>query len=497
MDSPENMENVEQSGGKESIKNPADTSNEPTAAYQRNILRPGTLRTWDAFAQSIALLALAMGVALSTSFAAQFAGAAAPLAYLITGLGSLCLAYIIIRFTRRMASAGSLYTYISYGLGPGVGFIGGWLYAGAFAVGIAFTMAISSIYLQGVLANLQINLDWFVLFCVLLVVLFLFAFFSVRIATRVQLVLAGLGALSIVILAIIIIAKGGANGLSLTPLSPAALPGGFSGLFFATVFSFTSFIGFEAAAVLGEETVKPRVTIPLAILVAIIVGIIFYVLVSYAFSVGYGVAHADKWAADQTVLDTLAHRYTNTTFATFIDFMVAIDAFVASLAGLNLTSRILFAMGRDRGIPTIFGLTHPRYKTPWVGIVTALVITLILGATLGRNLGPFNFFGFLATTASLAILVAYILVALSGIVFFLRSRESKGFVLVVDIVLPIIAILLCGATIYSSVIPVPPPPLDLAPYIVGIWLLLGIVLLVVLWVTNRENVRKFGRLLAE
>src|SRR5579864_2181381 len=96
-------------------------------------LHHGILNVADALAQSVALLSLALGVAFASSGAAAFAGPAAPLAYLIAGVGSLCLAYVIVRFTRRMASAGGLYTYIARGLEPRSGFLGGWLYAGGFA----------------------------------------------------------------------------------------------------------------------------------------------------------------------------------------------------------------------------------------------------------------------------------------------------------------------------------------------------------------------------
>jgi amino acid transporter len=469
------------------------------AAQEKNTLRKGTLRTGDAIAQSIALLALVMGIALSTSFAAGSAGAAAPLAYLVTGLGSLCLAYVIIRFTRRMASAGGIYTYISQGLGPIPGFIGGWMYAGAFAIGISFVLAIASSFLSSLFADIHLSIDWFIIYCALLVALFLFAFFDIRISTRTQLILAALGILSVLVLVAIILVRGGDSGLSLTPFSPAALPQGLSGLFFAMVFSFTSFIGFEAAAVLGEETSNPRSAIPRAVLTAIIVAGIFYILVSYAMSVGYGVAHADKWATDQAPLDTLSNRYAGPALATIVDLMVAVSAFIAALAGVNLTSRMLFAMGRDGGIPPVFGLTHARYKTPWVGIVAALLLTLILGATLGRSLGVFTFFGFLATTGSIGILFAYILVAISSIVYFLRTRQQNqnGLMVVWDVLLPVIAVLLCGATIYSSIIPVPQAPLNLAPYIMGAWLLLGIIVVIVLWLTQAERVREFGKILGE
>lgn len=170
------------------------------------------------------------------------------------------------------------------------------------------------------------------------------------------------------------------------------------------------------------------------------------------------------------------------------------------LAGLNLTSPMLYAMGGDGGIPVVFTRTHPRYKTPRVGILAALILTFILGLTVGRSLGAFGFFGFMATTASLGILLAYILVAISGMVFFRRARpagERGGTTAILDIVLPIIAILLCGATIYSSIIPVLPAPLNLAPYIALAWLILGIVILAVLIRTQSERVREFGKILGE
>lgn len=473
---------------------------EAQAKVSETALRRGSLGILDAIAQSVALLSLEMGIALSSSFAAGSAGAAAPLAYLVAGLASLCLAYVIIRFTRRMASAGGLYTYISQGLGPQAGFIGGWMYGGAFAIGVSFTLAISSIFFQTLIAHVGINLPWFAIYCVLLIVLFLFAFYDIRISTRTQLVLSLIGTIAVLTLAVIIVAKGGASGVSLTPFSLGALPGGASSLFFAAIFSFTSFIGFEAAAVLGEETANPRKSISRAILAAVLVGIIYYVFVSFAMSIGYGVTHAQIWANDQTPLDTLANRYSGAFLATLIDLMVAIGAFGATLAGLILTSRTMFAMGRDGGLPSVFARTHARHKTPWIAILATLVLTLIIGLALGLPLGPFTLFGFLATTASLGILLAYILVAISGMVYFVRERRSGGkvsFVIVFDILLPVIAVIICAYTIYSSIIPVPSAPLSYAPYIAAVWLVLGLLLLVFLWRKDSARVRLFGKTLGE
>jgi amino acid transporter len=88
---------------------------------QTGELKHGVLGLGDAFAQSFALLSLALASSLATSLVAADAGVAAPWAYIVAGAGSLCLASVIIRFTRRMASAGGVYTYSARGLGSGGG----------------------------------------------------------------------------------------------------------------------------------------------------------------------------------------------------------------------------------------------------------------------------------------------------------------------------------------------------------------------------------------
>ncbi|HZC29487.1 MAG TPA: APC family permease [Gaiellaceae bacterium] len=472
----------------------------PRRSWRVGELRHGILNVGDALAQSIALLSLALGVAFASSAAAGEAGIAAPFAYLIAGVGSLCLASVIVRFTRRMASAGGIYTYIARGLHPQGGFIGGWLYGTAFAVGIAFVLVIASFFMSTAFtAHTAINWSWFPWFFILLGALALLAFLDIRISTRLQLVAAAAGVVAIVVLAIVILAKGGDSGISIQPLNPARAPTT-ADLFLAVVLAFTGFIGFEAAAVLGEEASDPLRQIPRAILTAVLVAVVYYVFVTWSMANGYGVGNAAKWAKDPAALDTLATRYVGNWLAVVIDFAVAASGFVAALGGLHLTSRTLFAMGRDGGLPRVFAWTHPRFKTPWVGIATALAITLALGWWGGRHYGPLTFFFFLATTATLGILGAYILIALSGMVFFRTHRvagESPAFSAVFDVALPAGAIAICGYTIYKSIWPRPPAPISYAPWIAGGWLLLGIAILLYLNATRPERVRAFGSILGE
>src|SRR3954449_11661306 len=268
-------------------------------------LRHGILGVVDALAQSVALLSLALGVAFASSAAAGEAGIAAPFAYLIAGVGSLCLASVIIRFTRRMASAGGLYTYISRGLNPSAGFLGGWLYGGGFAVGISFVLVIGSFFMQTAFtAHTSLHWGWFPWFFILFAAVAVISLVDIRISTRVQLVLAAIGVAAILLLSLVILFEGGASGLSFAPLNPANATST-SDLFLAVVLTFTGFIGFEAAAVLGEETADPLRAIPRAILSALLVAVVFYVFVTWMMALGFGVGNAAAWAKDPAALDTL------------------------------------------------------------------------------------------------------------------------------------------------------------------------------------------------
>jgi amino acid transporter len=466
-------------------------------------LRHGILNLADAFAQSLALLSLALGVATATSAAAISAGAATPWAYIVAGVGCLCLASVIVRFTARMASAGGIYTYIARGLHPNGGFIGGWLYGTAFAVGISFVLCIGAVTMATLFdQHTSWSPSWFQCFLILLGGSLLFAFFDIRLSTRTQLVLGAGGVAAILLLAIIVLAKGGDSGVTLQPLNPNNLPST-HGLFLAVVFAFTGFIGFEAAAVLGEEAADPRRAIPRAILTAAVVAVVWYVFITWTMSVGFGVANAGKWAQDVAPLDTLANRYSGTWLSVLVDIAVVTSAFIASLAGLHLTARTFFAMGREGGLPRVFAWTHPRWRTPWVGIGLALLITFLLGLTLARHWtspapAPFTYIQFMALTATLGVLSAYILVALSGIVSFWRARgENVAYNIVLDIALPLGAIAICGYTIYKSVHPLPPSPMKYGPWVALIWLGIGVAIAIWLSLTHPDRVRAFGSILGE
>jgi amino acid transporter len=145
----------------------------------------------------------------------------------------------------------------------------------------------------------------------------------------------------------------------------------------------------------------------------------------------------------------------------------------------------------------VFAWTHPRFRTPWTGIAFSLVVTLLLGALFAHRYDPITYFVWMATCATIGILITYILIALSGIVFFARGR-SRGWNPLLDLVVPAGAIAICGYTLYKSIHPTPAYTgiVKWAPWVAIIWLVVGVAIDLVLTATRPDRVAAFGSILA-
>src|SRR5213082_1392261 len=175
-------------------------------------LKGGTLSTIDAVAMAVAVLSPAMAMAYNTTFAATFAGTSTPFSFLVGGIACLALAFVVIGFTRRMASAGYAYTYSSRTLGQNVGFLTGWLYFFGFFCFVPMTMAgvggftrdlIGSEWWSGIPSWM-----WFVIFAVGMILLLALSIFDIKLNARTQLIIGIVTVGVIVALDLIITSKG-------------------------------------------------------------------------------------------------------------------------------------------------------------------------------------------------------------------------------------------------------------------------------------------------
>ncbi len=464
-------------------------------------LARGTLSTWDATAISISVLSPGMAMLLNVPGVAIVAGGSTPLAFLLGGIGVLALAFVIVGFTRRMASAGYAYTYASRSIGKEGGFVAGWLYAFGFACFVPMTMAgVAGLAIN--LLNLNANL-WFPLFLIGMALLVVLTIIRIKVTTRVQLLIGALTVALIVIVDVFVIGKGGASGNTVQPFTFGhTVSGGFNGVFYGIILGVTSYIGFETAADFGEETSNPRRSIPIAIIAATGIAIVLYLLTTYAMTIGFGVDNGATFGADSYALKTIASKFVGSTFGTLIEIGGMLSAFIVCVACATASARTLFAMGREGVLPRWFSRTHPRFKTPVNATLVVAGVSTAAAALIGFVYpqdafggAPTTVYFFYATMGTLAVILVYIMLCFGGMAFFRRTKASYN-VLIHGLV-PLIGAAIFAAALYGSVYPQPPFPLNWTPYITAAWLVIGIVAVLVLRSRNPAAVERIGSILGE
>lgn len=471
-------------------------------ATGRSELAHGTLRVWDAIAISVSVLAPGMAVLLNTSGVALAAGGSSPLAFLLGGIACLALAFVVIGFTRRMASAGYAYTYASRSLGKSAGFMAGWLYFFGMICFVPMTMSGAG-YLAADLTHTSPKL-WILFFFIGMMLFMLLSVIRIRVTTRVQLIAGALTVLAIIIVDLVTTAKGGSHGQALSAFSfNHTLEGGFTGVFYGIIFAVTSYIGFETAADFGEETANPRRFIPIAIIAATLFAIIFYLWSTYSMAIGYGVNNGAKWASDPVAMKTIASTFVGSWLGTIVEIGGMLSAFIVSVACATAGARTLFAMGRENVLPSWFGRTHPRFKTPVNASLVVALVSVVMALVIGYPLSDaafgnaFSNYYFWATTGTLVIIVVYIMLCLGGMVYFWRTRATRRWNVVSHAVVPLIGAVVFGAALYGSVHPTPTGILKWTPYVALAWLVIGVA--VVLWLRSArpDAVARIGSILGE
>ena len=426
-----------------------------------------------AAALSLAIMAPTAAMALNGSLAASIAGTAVPLSFVLALVTIALVAYAFIEFARQYATAGSVYTFNGVALGARTGFLSGWALLFTYLAFAAASAAETGAFFQSFVGLLGVHIWWVWPALVTAVLVWVLGTRDISLSTRTTLVIEGLSILAIVVLAIVIVAHGGDSGLTAQPFAIGS--GGLSKVGLASVFAFLSFAGFEGAATLGEETADPKRSIPRAIAAAVFAAGIFYVVISYVQSVGFGLSAAgvQKFASSSAPLADLSTRYAGTPMAVVIMAGATVSAFACTLAGATAAARMLLTLGRDGLLPSSLSRVDERSGSPTTA--TSVAVGVIVVAVLGFGFAGSDgsaVFGYLGTIGVLSLLLVYLVTQVGAIKLFGSTGRWRG----VTFVIPVLAILLLGYTLYANVYPVPAAPFNVFPYLVVGWLLIGVAL---------------------
>jgi len=196
---------------------------------------------------------------------------------------------------------------------------------------------------------------------------------------------------------------------------------------------YISYVGFDLITVAGEEIIDPKKNIPRAIIITLTVGIAIYVLLLWVMM---GVVPHTELAATSTpfihVADHLFGGWGRWAGVT-ATIMASLSAFSVTLGA---SARVLFALGRDGHVPSVFARLHSRYRTPHIALFLCAALVTILGA-----LGVVRF---LAAASSFGYLIAIGIVNYTAIAIRRRMPAlRRPFQVMFYPVVPILGIISC------------------------------------------------------
>ncbi|NSB12888.1 APC family permease [Clostridium beijerinckii] len=436
---------------------------------EKSGLKKDNLSIIETVALSVAIIAPTAAMSLNISLMAQTCSFSAPLVFLISTIVVGLVSYSIIKFNHYISASGSLYAFTKTALGNKMGFTSGWALLLAYIALAGGTAAGFGNFFSGFLSVFGFHVNWMPISIIASIAMIALGIIDAKICNRIILVIEGISILLILLLSVVILIKvGTTNGLSLIPFKSNGVST--SALASTSVFAFLSFIGFESASSLGEETKNPKKFIPIAIISAVFLSGLFYLVCSYAQVIGFGLDAKGLEALSSSTLplSDLSTKYMTAGFGTILMLVAACSNFSCALGSYCAGSRMLFALGRDGIMPKAMMKIHPKHNTPYFGLILIIIISDIVQIALFKHDG-IEVFGYLATIGSLAILVSYIFTSIGAMVYFTRNKVWGK----THLIIPIASIAALLYVLYSNVYPIPGFPNNLFPYIVLAWIVIG------------------------
>jgi amino acid transporter len=289
------------------------------------------------------------------------------------------LALSVLELSSRYPSEGGLYVWSKRAFGDFSGFMSAWTYWTSnlpYFPAVLYFAASNILFMrQNAWAHLSNNATFYIIFSLL----------TLTAATLMNIVgldigkwLSNVGALAMWIPVGIVIVMGfiawhrfgSATSFTVRSMTPSTH---LNDIIFWSVLTF-AFGGCETASFMGEEIKNPRRSIPFALLFGGATVAFCYIVGTAAILVALPSSEVNSLQGLVQAISKTASRVGFPGVLPVAAFLIALSNIGAAGAYLAAVARLPFVAGIDRFLPRAFGTLHPRWKTPWVALLTQLFL---------------------------------------------------------------------------------------------------------------------------
>ena len=465
-------------------------------------LKAGVLGLPGAVMQNVTHIAPGIAALFFTPFVVSLAGGKAPLAYLIGFLVVLMLGWCFVQLARRFPSSGGYYTYVSRTINPRAGFLTAWTFTFYSPLVTGPVCAYFGFILENVLRDQYgWGFPWWAFVLIAVPAIAVLSYLGIELSVRTIVILGTLEILIVLALALSGLAHPGPGGFTFRVFDYGFNPGDIatgSGFALAAVFTVQGLTGWEAAAPLAEETENPRRNVSVAAMASITIIGLLLILAIWGQIVGWGTDDLKKLPESSTLPGlVLGERLWGDAWVVVLAALFS-SSIAVCLATQNVATRMWYRMGATGALPSALARLHPTRRTPVVAVALQFLLAFGLGLPAAAFVGPDTFFFLMqGLVLVLAVIFVYGMANLGVVVYYWRERRSE-FNWLSHFVFPVVTTGVLAYALVRSFQPFPPEPYKWAPWIVGLWMVVGVIVLVVLKARGKEEwIARAGEIVTE
>lgn len=395
-------------------------------------LKSGALHAFDAIIMAFAGSAPAYSLAATTPILIGAAGLFGPAALLWCAIPMLGIAIAFNYLGKIDVHAGASYSWVAKALHPTLGFIAGWSLVVSATIFMVAGSLPAGAYTLSLFSDTAANNTWACIGVGAFVFLVMAALVlrGVTITAQAQWVMTGIEVTILAIFGVAALIHGGsAASFSWSWLWGWGHLGGMSGFAAAALVAAFYFWGWDVTANLAEETHDSEKNSGAGGLIGVIGVFVLFEVFTIAINMMFS---ADQIQNSPNLLSDLGDLVAPNWGGKVLVLAVVLSTVATLETTLIQVTRTLFAMGRDRTLPAVFGLCHKRWQTPWLAVVVVAAISLVLFVA-STKLGGFSSIMTDAIDAiGLQICFYYALAGIAVVVAYRRVafKSMKGAILV-------------------------------------------------------------------